>query len=487
MKYSYTFAQMREADRHTIEDLGVPSLTLMERAGAALRSAVLSAMQRTGAEEALIVCGGGNNGGDGYVAARLLCEAGVQVRVLSLAEKFSPDCEAVKKKYRGEVLGRIPRMRFSFIVDCVLGTGLTREAEGAPAMLIDFINSCGAYVVSADLPSGLMENGIAGAHCVRADETVAMGGLKNALLLQDGADYAGKIVVADIGIESAALGAEVWEESDVAAYFPRKKSNVHKGTFGKACLIAGSEEYSGAAFLAAGACLKSGVGYTRLCLPESIFPYAIGRLPACILQPFRSIDGETLGANCITAGMGMGVSEKLYARLVELLPEYTGVLVLDADALNTIAHYGTEILKNKTCRVIVTPHPKEFARLTGKSVGEIEKNALAEAQAFAEEYGVVVLLKGNRTIVTDGIRTAINTEGSPALAKGGSGDVLAGFLAGTCARGVPPFEACCAAAFLCGRAGVLCADEMGEYSPDAQDIIAHLPQAIVRTVQNSQA
>lgn len=478
MKYSYTFAQMREADRHTIEDLGVPSLTLMERAGAALKERALAAMKQTGAEEALVVCGGGNNGGDGFVAARLLQEEGAKVRVLCLAEKFSPDCEAMKKKYRGEILGRVPKMRFSFIVDCVLGTGLTREAEGVPAMLIDFINSCGAYVVSADLPSGLKENGVAGAHCVRADETVAMGLMKNALLLQDGADVAGKITIADIGIASADEGAEIWEAADVAASFPKRKSNVHKGTFGKACLLAGSMEYSGAAFLAASACLKSGAGYTRLCVPEELFPYTVGRYPACIVQPFRSIDGETLGSDCIAAGMGTGVSEGLFACLVELLPEYTGVLVLDADALNTIAHYGTEILKNKTCRVIVTPHPKEFSRLTGKSVAEIAQNAVAEAQSFAAEYGVTVLLKGNRTVITDGTRTAINTEGSPALAKGGSGDVLAGFLAGTCARGIPPFEACCSAAFVCGRAGALCAEEMGEYAPDAQDVIARLPRAI---------
>ena len=470
MKYSYSFAQMREADRHTIEDLGVPSLTLMERAGAALKERALAAMKQTGAEEALVVCGGGNNGGDGFVAARLLQEEGAKVRVLCLAEKFSPDCEAMKKKYRGEILGRVPKMRFSFIVDCVLGTGLTREAEGVPAMLIDFINSCGAYVVSADLPSGLKENGVAGAHCVRADETVAMGLMKNALLLQDGADVAGKITIADIGIASADEGAEIWEAADVAACFPKKKSNVHKGTFGKACLLAGSMEYSGAAFLAASACLKSGAGYTRLCVPEELFPYTVGRYPACIVQPFRSIDGETLGSDCIAAGMGTGVSEGLFACLVELLPEYTGVLVLDADALNTIAHYGTEILKNKTCRVIVTPHPKEFSRLTGKSVDEILADPITAAAELAKSCDAVVLLKGATTVVSDGKKSALVANGTPALAKGGSGDVLTGTVCGLAARGISLFDSACAAAYLCAEAAKVAEKEFGDFGVLASDV-----------------
>lgn len=475
MYYAYSNEEAREADRRTIES-GVPVRDLMERAGKSLADAVQGAMHRLGVGDALFVCGGGNNGGDGFVAARMLAERGECVSVLCMADRFSAECDRAKGLYRGEVTGRIPKRRYALVVDCLLGTGLSRPPEGDTAALIDFINASGAYVIACDLPSGLTENGIAFASCVRANETVTMGFMKSALLLSDGADTAGKVSVAEIGISSEG-GAQVWEDRDVRAYFPKRKSNVHKGSFGSASVLAGGS-ISGAAFLSAGACLKSGAGYTRLCVSNRHYAAAVGKLPAAILKEFNAIDGEILSSNCLALGMGSGVSEQLYARLVELLPEYSGTLVLDADALTTIATYGAEILKSKSCNVIVTPHPKEFARLTGKSVKEVLASPLSLAKEFAREYGVTVVLKNNRTVITDGARTAINVTGSPALAKGGSGDVLSGLLAGTCARGVLPYEASCVACYLLGRAGEIAAEQMGEYAPCATDIIDCIPAAM---------
>ena len=477
MKYAYSNQQMRRFDEAAIA-AGTPALMLMERAGKALAQAVSEACHRLGAGDALFVCGGGNNGGDGFVAARILHEAGEEVAVLCLAQKFSPDCAAVKSQYKGELLGRIPRRRYALIVDCLFGTGLARPVEGESAALVDFINGSGAYVIACDLPSGLMEGGIAGETCVRADETVTMGQLKQALLLSDGADYAGRVTAADIGICAGERGAEVWEAGDVRKFFPPRRSNSHKGSYGSAYILAGGA-YSGAAFLAAGACLKSGAGYTKLCVTEKLFPSAVGKLPAVVLKAFSAIDGDILAADCIAAGMGAGVSERLYVHIAELLSAYTGTLVLDADALNTIAAYGPEVLDKKSCRVIVTPHPKEFARLTGKPVSDVLAYAVNEARAFAAQRNVVVLLKNNRSVITDGERVAINPTGSPALAKGGSGDVLSGLLAGTCARGVAPFDAACVASWLLGRAGELAAEKMGEYAPDPTDIIGFLPEAIL--------
>ena len=476
MKYAFSNEQMRRADAATIA-AGTPSLELMERAGQALARAVAEAMSRKGASDALFVCGGGNNGGDGFAAARILADAGEDVSVLCLAEKFSPDCAAMRERYKGETLGRIPRRRYGVIVDCLFGTGLARPIEGINKMLVDFINGSGAYVIACDLPSGLGECGIAPEVCVRADETVAMGQMKQALLMADGADFAGTVTVAQIGIHAEERGAEVWEASDVKQLFPPRRSNTHKGSYGAACILAGGA-YSGAAFLAAGACLKSGAGYTKLCVTERLFSSAVGKLPAVVLREFKAIDGDILAADCIAAGMGTGVSERLYVHIAELLSAYTGTLVLDADALNTIAAYGTEVLNKKSCKVILTPHPKEFARLAGKSVGEVLSNAAEEAKAFAARCGAVVVLKNNRSLITDGERVAINPTGSPALAKGGSGDVLSGFLAGTCARGVPPFEAACAASWLLGKAGEIAAEKMGEYAPDPTDVIGFLSEAI---------
>ena len=478
MKYAYTNEQMREMDRRTI-DGGVPSEELMERAGAALAARVKAVMAQKNIGDALFVCGGGNNGGDGFVAARLLQEEGFEVEVLCLAQKFSPDCLLQKEKYHGDIFGVIPRRRYALIVDCVFGTGLSRAPEGENAALIDFIDNSGAYVIACDMPSGLSGAGVAFSPCVRANETVAMGQMKEGLLLSDGADFAGKVVVCDIGIApNGERGAEVWEEGEVAKLFPKKKSRSNKGTYGAAAIIAG-DAYSGAAFLSAGACLKSGAGYTRLYVSKELYPCAVGKLPAVVLQNFTGVNEELLKCGCIALGMGMGVSERLYAIVKELLERYTGTLLLDADALNTLAKYGAEILKNKRCRVIVTPHIKEFSRVCGKSVEEIAAGGTEIARAFSTKYGVTLVLKSNRMVVAEGERCAIITAGSPALAKGGSGDVLSGFLAGTVARGINPFEAACCSAFVMGKAGEKAALDMGEYAPDAQDIISYLPKVLI--------
>ncbi len=177
--------------------------------------------------------------------------------------------------------------------------------------------------------------------------------------------------------------------------------------------------------------------------------------------------------------MGAGVGQRQREILEELLSTYTcGTLVLDADALNTLSAYGVEILRKKSCRIVITPHPKEFSRLTGKSVETLLSDPIGAAKSFSKEYGVTVVLKNNRTVIAEGDRVAISLTGSPVLSKGGSGDVLAGFLAGTIARGIPPFEAAVVSSYLLGRAGELLAAERDEYSPDATDVIGYLSKAI---------
>lgn len=475
MKFSYTYMEARQADEATMAG-GVSEEMLMERAGAALASRVERVMEERNIPDVLFVCGGGNNGGDGLVAARCLREKGKDAEALLLAERLSDGCKRALEKFGGEVFGRPPRRRYLLLVDCVLGTGCTRPPEGEKKLLVDFINGMGAYVIACDVPSGLTENGIAAGSVVRADETVTFG-YKNALLLADGADVAGKITAVEIGISPVKRGAEVWEAGDVSPLFPKRKSHSNKGDYGSAALYAGSRSASGAAFLAAGGCLRSGAGYTRLFVPEELFPSAVGKLPAALLAPFLRAE-ELLWNTAIAFGMGSGVTEENYRVLCTLLRDYRGTLILDADGLNCLAAYGVEALKEKACNVVITPHPKEFSRLTGKAVGEVLGSAKELTEAFAREYGCIVLLKNNRSIVSDGVRTAIVTTGSPALAKGGSGDVLAGFLAGTCARGVPPFEAACASSYLVGKAGEIAGEALGEYAVTASDVANCLAQAI---------
>ena len=483
---------MRIADGEAVEK-ATSSLELMERAGKGLAEAVLRAMKERKVADVLFVCGGGNNGGDGFVAARILHGQGADVAVLCLAGKFSHDCAVNAKKYKGELFGRIPRRRYALIVDCIFGTGLRSAPEGEAAALISFINGSGAYVLSCDLPSGLSENGVALSPCVKADETVTVGGMKNAILLADGADHAGKISLTDIGLDLH-VGTEVWESGDVKALFPPKKSHSNKGNYGSVAILMTCNTL-GAPLLAAGAALKSGAGYTDIYMTSSAVPCEDGaklayfqaadelhrvlcaaKYPAC---RFTFYDGEPIFTEAAAFGMGAGVGEGTRTVLNELLSTYKGTLVLDADALNTLSMFGKEPLKTKNCNVVITPHIKEFSRLTNKTVEEVLVSSVELAKGFAAEYGVTVVLKNNRTLVTDGARTAIVTAGSPALAKGGSGDVLAGLLAGTCARGIPPFEAACASCYLLGRAGELAEEKFGQYSAAADDIIGLLPQAIL--------
>lgn len=277
-------------------------------------------------------------------------------------------------------------------------------------------------------------------------------------------------------------GAQIWENADVAKFYPKRRANSHKGDYGTATVLGGGASV-GASFLAAAACLKSGSGYTKFFLPSELYMNGlmplVAQIPACMFRAFSGVEGELLSSDAIALGMGAGASERLYDTIGELLTSFRGTLVLDADALNALSAYGKEILKNRTCRLIVTPHVKEFSRLTGRSVGEILANAAELAKDFANEYGAVVALKSSQTVITDGDKIAINRTGSPALAKGGSGDVLSGFLVGTCARGVEPFAAACVSSYILGRAGEFAAEKMGEYSPDASDIIKLLPQAIL--------
>ena len=269
MKYAFSNEQMRRADAAAIA-AGTPSIELMERAGQALARAVSDAMRRKGAAEAIFVCGGGNNGGDGFAAARILRDEGEDVSVLCLAQNFSPDCAAMRARYQGEVLARIPRRRYAVAVDCLFGTGLSRPIEGENGALVAFLASCD-YVVACDLPSGLKECGIAPEVCVRADETVSMGQLKCALLMADGADCAGRVQVADIGIPAAR------PRGRGAPFFPLYHTGRQKHR-GRRLKKGGALCAAGKALHGPGASLKRGS-------PAAFHRFAPGRSPSGAFFP----------------------------------------------------------------------------------------------------------------------------------------------------------------------------------------------------------
>lgn len=473
MELILTNAQMREADKNTIAQ-GTPSKELMLRAGRAIAEEVITAANTLGVADVLVVCGTGNNGGDGYVCARELANAGLNVKVYAAEGALSPDCEREKNDYKyaysNDIAGAI-------IVDCLFGTGLSRNIEGKFKEIVSAINSSGAYVISADSPSGINgDNGYVLGCAVKANLTVAVQEYKLGHFLGDGIDYSGKVVKKDIGItchENAC--AKVYCPRDIAEFYPKRARNSHKGTYGTANLFVGSEKYLGAAALAVEAALKSGCGYVKLTSCAAVKSALVTRFPQVIYT-----DETDFSANAVAIGSGCGVSRDLYEKIKTLLQNYGGTLVIDADGLNALSSYGCEVLKQKKCSVIITPHVKEFSRLTGASIDEILQSPVNAAKSFSNEYNVTVLLKGAVSIIAQGDKVAINVRGNTALAKAGSGDMLTGFLCGTLARGLSPFDAAVCSAYTLGLAAEIAADERTEYCATSKDILKNLHFSVKR-------
>lgn len=492
-----TNQQMRMADEYTINVLGVPSLELMERAGRALAKEA-EALAPNG--RVLCVCGGGNNGGDGFVCARILKTDGWEVDVVFFAERISKDCLVNKEKWTeigGAILSETPKKGYALVVDCLVGTGLKGALIGKNAEAVEGMNALkkqGAKVLSADIPSGLCgDNGLAYGTCVCADVTLCIGEIKAGTALADGLDCAGEVKCVDIGIcLTEESYAERLTKEKAALLLPTRKRNSHKGTYGKAAIVAGSVEYTGAAYLSAAACLRSGAGYTTLFVPSGILPCYLLKAPEILLKStneggrYEFNEGNMrslLGYNAVAYGMGMGISEEVAKGAEFLLRHYEGKLILDADGLNSLAAFRAaelaDLFENKKCDVICTPHGKEFSRLSGMDMQEIVENGLYAATGFAKTHSVNLLLKNAATIITDGERICVNTAGSSGQAKGGSGDVLAGVLAGLCAMGMTAFDGGCLAAYLCGKSAEIAVARIGEYSLTATDIIGCLGEAFL--------
>lgn len=480
MERVLTNAQMRESDRHTIQNLGISAGQLMKNAGTAIADEVEKAAINLNAQQILVVCGTGNNGGDGYVCAQELLTRGFNVKIYAFDGNLSEDCKQAKQVCK---CGYFNDIRGAIIVDCIFGTGLCREVSGQFAEAIKNINQSGAYVISADIPSGINgDNGLVMGFAVKADLTVAIAEYKAGMFLNDGADYCGKIVKKDIGIFCPPNEyISVYGDGDIKKYFPKRPRNSHKGTFGSANIVAGSDKYIGAAALAVSAALKSGCGYVKLASTEKVKLSLAPKYPSAIF-----IEQPDISSQPIAVGMGCGVSERLYGTVKTLLVDYGGALVIDADGLNCLAKYGAEILgADRKCKVIITPHVKEFSRLTGKSVAEILADPVTAAKEFAKKYNVTVLLKSAVSIITDGARVAFNISGNTALAKGGSGDMLSGYLCGTLARGVHCYEAAVCSAYVLGKAAEIAAKEKTEYCATARDIIKNLHFSVRRLTEQT--
>lgn len=477
MQIYLTSEQEREADKNAI-NFGLPSEVLMKRAGRALADEVQAAARRLNTNKVLIVCGTGNNGGDGYVAARELLTRGFTVSVYSFDEDLSASCKREKKRYTGKYTRTVAG---EIIVDCIFGTGLNRKLQGDFASVVKKINASGAYVISADIPSGLHgDNGEVMGVAVKADLTVALGHPKLGCVFGEGFDYCGKLVIKDIGIAAEGNLAKAAEDEDIAAYYKPRKRNSHKGDYGSACIIAGADEYPGAAALAISTALKSGCGYVYAVVPEK-FRYGMAAVePQCIYP-----DKPVMDASAIAVGMGMGCTEQTYETVCALLKSYKGKLIIDADGLNALAKFGKEPLLQTKAKVLLTPHIGEMSRLCGLSREEILKNQVQVAQDFAAEYNVTVHLKNAVSVTGDGKSATLSVRGTTALAKAGSGDLLSGLICGNAARGLSVYDAAVCSQYVLGYAAEVCSETLFDGAVVYKDLVENLHTALKRLTKHN--
>lgn len=497
-------ATMRALDKHAIDVYGVPSTLLMTNAARHVADAAASLLDDGG--HAAVFCGSGNNGGDGVAAAAVLKKRGIPVRAFLVGSrsKMTPDTREMERRL-GEAGGVLedmedaPDLEFyvnhcGVIIDAMFGIGLNDDLRGRALEAVRLINASPAAVVAADIPSGVeADTGLILGDAVRADVTVTFTFAKPGLLTEPGCVYSGDVRVVDIGI-SASLIEDA--ETDLYAVtagdisLPRRRPDTHKGDYGRNLIIAGSTGYSGAPVLAARAASAAGAGLVSLGVPSSIYEIAAVKCDVEMVFPLPASPEGTLDtaaldvilkrlahADVCLAGPGLGRSPTVDGIIHALLRSSTVPLILDADGINALGG-NIDILDEARCPVVLTPHPGEFRRLGGST-----DNRIGAARDFASRHGCILVLKGHRTVTALPDGTAyVNTTGGPALSKGGSGDVLAGLIAGLAGQSFPIKDAVLAAVYLHGLAGDLCSAAYGNYSVTADHVIRMLPEVFKSTI-----
>ena len=485
MKYYLTGRQMQNADRYTIEQIGIPSMVLMERA--ALGVVEVMEKENLNLSKTLVVCGSGNNGGDGYAIARLLCIKGYKVTVYFVGdeEKRSPENRKQKEiatHYPIEVKQEIENEEYSVIIDAVFGTGLKREISGVYRTVIEQLNLMSGFKVAVDLPSGIQdETGIVMGVAFRADLTIALAYAKRGLVMQAEHPYVGTLRIADIGIyDDAVVTGEPltysYEWEDFQNQFPKRKADSHKGSYGKVLLIVGSKGMSGAALLSARAAYATGAGLVQIYTHEDNRIILQETLPEAIVTTYQTFDREQVlsllaRADVVGIGCGLGMSE-VSKELVECTFRFANVpCVADADALNLIAK-DLSVLALKKQPLILTPHMKEMTRLLGCTMQELQQQKVELLDSFVKTYDVTCVLKDARTLVAkENEAFYLNLTGNSAMAKGGSGDVLTGMIAGILAQKTKGYDAACLGVYLHGKSGDYAACQKGQYSVLAGDLV----------------
>jgi NAD(P)H-hydrate epimerase len=504
--------QMQEADRRTIEDVGIPSAVLMENAGRQVVTAMEASFESLDSMRVAILCGRGGNGGDGFVVARTLAERGVDVGVylvgqaddvrgdaranLDALRRLGLDVVEVGDATSWELHGT-DVLGADVIVDALVGTGLTGPLTGLMETIVQDVNGSICPVVAVDLPSGLMADRVdVPGPAIDATVTVTFGAPKLPLVLPPAEALVGNLVIAEIGIPSAIVDdvsgprVELLTKEAMAALVAPRATDSHKGDYGRVLVIAGSPGKAGAAALAGLAALRSGAGLVTVATPASCVPLVAASRAELMTMALAETAGGAVaaaavdqvldgGADIIAVGPGLGLAPETRA-FVHALVERAGVpLVLDADAVTAFEGRAGGLVGRDGVDLVITPHPGEMARLVGLSVDAVQANRIDVAQSFAADHRVHVVLKGYRTVVAapDG-RTSINLTGNPGMATAGCGDVLAGMIAGWFGQLLDADAAARLAVYLHGLAGDLAEADEGEIAMVAGDVLDRLGDAV---------
>jgi len=505
-------SQMRDADRRAIEEIGLPSLVLMENAGRQTVAAIEAIYADLSERHVGVLCGRGNNGGDGFVVARTLAQRDVDVSVFLIGRVADVRGDA---RTNLEILGRLGmtvvevadsqawELHFSEVTDCTLivdaifGTGLNAPLSGLIESVVADVNASGIPVVAIDLPSGLSaDSHEAIGPCIDAGMTVTLAAPKLPLVLPPAETHAGDIVIADIGIPAEVIESlegprvDLLTRASMRELITPRTADSHKGDYGRVLLIAGSRGKTGAAHLAAIGALRSGAGLVTVATPTSCLNTVAAMGAEYMTEPLdeaiNGLDPDNIdhlleiARDVVALGPGLGQAEGTRDFVKQFVDRATMPLVVDADALNAFASDPDRLAGREGRDVIITPHPGEIARLVGMSSDEVQASRLEIARNFAVAHRVYVVLKGHRTLIaTPDEKVFINPTGNAGMATGGTGDVLTGMIAAWLAQLLDAEAACKLAVYLHGMAGDLAEADEGEVSMTAGDLAAHIGDAVM--------
>jgi NAD(P)H-hydrate epimerase len=529
-----TADEMRMIDRETINDYGIPGVVLMERAGLSVASKVKELVRKG---KVIVLSGRGNNGGDGFVVARNLLNDGWDVKVFLTAKPGDLRGDALLQYKTAVKYGikikpikdllvhhRTILTPHSIVVDALLGTGLSKDITGVVSDVIDIINASGRPVFAVDIPSGISsDNGQIMGKAMKARYTITFGLPKRGHLVHPGAEYSGKLFVEDIGfpkklVHSEKLNVELLERKTVYPIIPERHTYSHKGSYGHVLIVAGSRGKTGAALMAAKACLKTGAGLVTLGIPESLADVFQSRVTEEMTLPLPDKGDGTLSgkaarsildflqrtAHILAIGPGIGISIEITRIMKDLIKNSSSPIIIDADGLNSLRG-ERGIFTKANVPVVVTPHPGEMARLlrdsrekttTAKRASSIqisekgvrksiEQDRINTALSFSRDTKTHLVLKGVPTIIaTPGNKAFVNATGNPGLAKGGTGDVLTGMIAGFFSQTINPVHASILGVFMHGLAGDIAASEKGLHAIMATDILHKIPDAFSALLDN---